>query len=304
MDTTTKTCRLALTLALLVLGVLTAGCAATPKSKAYTLNKDMKGDTVYDKASNEAHRQDSPILKNTALVAGSAIGPQDGLLGLSFESLAASMVVAVLDINTTKSYEKTWIAGRVPKTDHESGREVQSSIFSAYDDAVQDVLTEQGFEYEQYAVDQSVHRGTDLNLDDIYEYRVYIIRAPEYGCEYFTTDEGGKDSSCSVLVQAGGLEAGFAPASHPLAGQAIWKIDRSVVTHKIQFFSFDDAQLPTIDLHEKISKNLPGWAYMFVPDSPNYLAISSEGKVKGYPYFLNKGEELHFVTPKDLTTNN
>lgn len=295
--TTTLQSRLIIALMSLIIATLVTGCAATPKSEAYTLNENMKGHRINDKASNAEHQQASPVLKHTALVTGSAIGPQNGLLGLSFESLAASMVTALLDINTTKSYERTWIVGRAPKVDGESGRDVQASIFNAYDEAVQVTLADQGWEYEIYELDEPVHRGADLDLDDIYESRVYIIHAPEYGCEYFTTADGRKESPCSVLVRAGGLETGTAPKNHPLAGHEIWKMDRSV-GHKIKFFTPDEAQLPTIDLHTQISEKLPEWAYMFIPDSGNYLMVSSEGKAKGYPYFLNMGEELHFITPK------
>lgn len=298
METTNHISRLTSALLVLVITILVAGCAGTPKSEAYNLNKNMKGHLIYDKASNEEHRQDSPVLKHSALVVGSAIGPQGGLLGLSFESLAASMVVAVLDINTAKSYEKTWIVGRAPMMEGVSGREMQASIFNAYDEAVQIALSSQGFEYETYAFDEPIHRSADLDLDDIYESRVYIIHAPEYGCEYTITGEGKKDSSCSVLVRAGGLEAEVAPKNTRLAGQKVWEMNRGV-GHKIKFFAGEEAQLPTMDLHHQISEKLPEWAFMFIPDSPNYLMISSEGKAKGYPYFLNQGKELHFITPKE-----
>lgn len=294
--TTTLQSRLTIALMGLVIATLATGCAVSPQSEAYTINESMKGHRVNDKASNAEHQQASPVLKHSALVAGSALGPQGGLLSLSFESLAASMVTALLDINTTKSYEMTWIVGRAPMTDGQSGKEMNAAIFTSYAEAVEASLADQGWAYQMYELDEPVHRGADVDLDDVYETRVYIIHAPEYGCEYSATSDGVKDSTCSVLVRAGGLET-----ENSSNGQKVWRMDRGM-GHKIKFYTTNEAQLPTVDLHAKISEKLPEWAFMFIPDSPNYLMVSSEGKAKGYPYFLNQGEELHFITPKGPAT--
>lgn len=294
---TTTSRRLTQTLLLMTAAALFAGCASQPRSQAYMLNETLGGHRVTDEASNEDHQKGSPVVKHGILVAGSAAGGTAGLglTGLSYEGLTASLITAALDIVTPKTYEKTWIVGRVPVTDAENPYDMHAEIFDSYDQATRQTLEQWGLEYEAFALKEPLKRSPDLDIGDIFEAKLYLINAPEANCTFRTDDTGRQNSNCAVVVRAGGLETGIAPMGHAHAGQEVWSID-SGEYHNVRFL-MDEAQLPTMELHKSISEKLPEWAFMFMPDSPNYLVVNNEGKAKGYPYFLRSGEELHFVTP-------
>ncbi|WP_166255910.1 hypothetical protein [Marinobacter salicampi] len=290
-----------LTQALLMIAVaaLFTGCAGQPKSQAYMLNETLGGHRVNDEASNEEHQKGSPVVKHGILIAGSTAGGSGGLAltGLSYEALTASLITAALDIVTPKTYEKTWIVGRIPKSEAEDPYKLHSEIFDSYNQATQETLDQWGLEYETFTLKEPIKRNPDLDLDEIFEAKLYLINAPEANCTFRTDDTGRQNSNCAVLVRAGGLERGIAPMGHPHAGKEVWVVD-SGEYHNVRFI-MDQAQLPTMELHQAISEKLPEWAYMFMPDSPNYLVVNTEGKAKGYPYFLRSGEEIHFVTPEE-----
>ncbi|MBU2952215.1 hypothetical protein [Marinobacter sp. F3R08] len=286
-------------LAALVLSVLMVGCASQPKSQAYMLNESLGGHRIQDEPTNEDHQRSSPLLKHGILIAGANYESTAGLglSGFEYEGLANSLIIALLDIASPKSYENTWIVGRLPMNEEQSGRDLHGEIFDTYLAAAKKVLDESGLEYEAFEYDKKVHRGPEIDLDDTYEFEVFIINAPEFNCEFMITDEGKNDSNCALMVRAGGLETGYAPVGHELNGEESWELP-SRMRHEIKFTLNNGGFLPTMEMHKRFSEELPGWAYMFIPDAEAYPVLNVKGEAKGYPYFLNQGQELHFVKPK------
>lgn len=283
----------------IVASALMVGCASQPKSQAYMLNESLGGHRVQDELTNEDHQRSSPLLKHGILIAGANYESTAGLAlsDFRYEGLASSLVVAMLDIATPKTYENTWIVGWLPMREGQPGRELHGQIFDSYLKAAKTVLDESGLEYDVFEYDGKVNRGSKIDLDDTYQFEVFIINAPEYNCEFMTTEDGQKDSNCALLVRAGGLETGYAPPEHDLHGEESWKLS-SRMRHQIKFTLQDEGFLPVMEMHKRISEELPSWAYMFMPDAEAYPVLNTKGEAKGYPYFLNRGEELHFVTPK------
>jgi len=281
------------------LSALMVGCASQPKSQAYMLNESLGGHRIQDEVNNEDHQRSSPLLKHGILIAGANYESTAGLAlsDFEYEGLATSLVVAMLDIAVPKTYEKTWIVGRLPMKEGQTGRQLHGRIFDTYLEAAKTVLDESGLEYEVFDADEEINRGPEIDLDDTYQFKVFIINAPEYNCEFMTTEAGKKDSNCALLVRAGGLETDYAPPGHELAGDESWRID-SGMAHRFKFVMMQEGFLPVMEMHKRFSEELPGWAYMFMPDAEAYPVLNANGEAKGYPYFLNEGEELHFVTPK------
>ncbi len=286
-------------LAAIVMSALMVGCASQPKSQAYMLNESLGGHTIQDEASNEDHQRSSPIIKHGILIAGANYQSTAGLglTNFSYEGLTTSLITAMLDIAVPKTYEKTWVVGRLEKTAEQSGRELHADLFDQYLLAAKKVLDESGLKYETFQLENTVNRGPDIPLDETYEHEVFIIDAPDYNCNVTTDDAGKRDSTCAMIVRTGGLETEIAPMGHELAGQEVWRID-SGMAHQFKFIMMDEGFLPVMEMHQMISEQLPTWAYMFIPDAEAYPVLNVEGEAKGYPYFLNQGQELHFVTPK------
>lgn len=292
-------CRTLKALTVAMAALIAVGCASQPKSQAYLLNESLGGHRIEDKVSNEEHQKSSPLLKHGILIAGANYQSTTGL-GLTnfrYEGLATSLITAMLDIGIPKTYEKTWIVGRLPMTAGESAEDLHRRIFDDYLQAARTMLDESGLEYSVYEHDSKTKRGPGVDADEMYEFEVFIINAPEYKCEYMVTDAGKKDSNCALLVRAGGLKTDYAPQGHELAGQESWRISSSL-RHEIKFVLNDEGFLPVMEMHQRVSELLPHWAYMFMPDSDAYPVLNASGEAKGYPYFLNQGKELHFVNPE------
>ncbi|QCF28094.1 hypothetical protein soil367_18650 (plasmid) [Hydrocarboniclastica marina] len=260
---------------------------------AYQIHDAYGRDRVQDRDSNEEHRKESRVYQNAVIAAGAASAPSLGLTGLQYQNLALSLVTIAIDMSIDRSYDNTWATGLMVKQSGESLDEAVARLHMTMTEAFEKGMDQQGIAYE-------VFQHMDFDEDSIYNSReltVYAIDAPEYGC--VMTDG---DSTCAAIVRGGFIrEANEGPLKRASGSAETWKLPFNVNTGTtVKFIFGDDVQstLPTIDIYESISKAAPDWLYFFIPDSAGYPLVDKGGRVKGYPYFLNQGEELHFVTPK------
>lgn len=302
--------RKAQTLAMISISLVIIGCATQPKSTAYKIDSTLGTMDIRDKETLEEQREESVLGRHGIAIAGSAYNDYtygaSGLTDMRFETLGVSLLIAGLDaLGPPRSSERTFIVGRLPINDLQTARELHAELFSAYEQAFTETMREAGIDFEVFKGAKStkrVARNEDLDLDELYEFNTFIIHSPKAGCRFIEEEGQPKDSNCAATVRAGGLERQIAPYGHSLAGQEVWAID-SGNFHYIKFAYAENAEamLPAADLQKRMSEKLPDWAYMFMPDATNYVVVNAKGEAKGYPYYLNQGEELQFVTPKKIT---
>lgn len=289
--------------------VTVSGCAVQPKSQAYKLDSALGTKETRDKDTLEEHQQESALGEHGFSIAGSGYSDftygSAGLSGMQFETLGMSLLLAGIDaLGPPHANERTFIIGRLPVKESQTAIELHSDLFDIYDEAFTEAMNDAELEFELFEGGQEtarVKRGDDVDLDQMYEFKTYLVNAPDLGCNYIEKEDAPRDSNCVAIVKAGGLERQIAPNGYTLEGQQVWAIDSSSY-HYIKFAYGENAEamVPAADLQKVISENLPEWAYMFMPDATNYIVVNAKGEAKGYPYYLNQGEEIHFVTPEKL----
>lgn len=262
---------------------------------------------IRDEETLEEHREQSVLGRHGIAIAGSAYNDYtygaSGLTDMRFETLGISLLIAGIDaLGPPRPSERTFIVGRLPMDEAQTARELHAELFSVYEQAFTETMKEAGIDFEVFQgakTTKRVARDEDRDLDELYEFKTFIIHAPKAGCKFIEEEEQPKDSNCAATVRAGGLEKQIAPYGHSLEGKEVWAID-SGNFHYIKFVYAENAEamLPAADLQKMMSDKLPQWAYMFMPDATNYVVVNAKGEAKGYPYYLNKGKELQFVTPK------
>lgn len=302
--------RKAQTLAMLSISLVMIGCATQPKSTAYKIDSTLGTMDIRDKETVEEHQEESVLGRHGIAIAGSAYNDYtygaSGLSDMRFETLGISLLIAGLDaLGPPRASERTFIVGRLPMTQTQTARDIHAQLYSVYEEAFTETMKEAGVTFEVFQGSKDterVARSEELDLDELYQFNIFIIHAPEAGCEFIEAEGEPKDSNCAALIRAGRLEKQIAPYGHTLAGQEVWAIDSGNYHYiKFTYAKGTEAMLPAADLQKRMSEKLPDWAYMFMPDATNYVVVNAKGEAKGYPYYLNQGEELQFVTPKKTT---
>lgn len=273
-----------------------AGCATPPRSMAYQIHDAYGRDRVQDKASNEEHRKESNVYQNAVIAAGAIDAPSAGLSGIRYENLALSLATIAIDMAIDRSYDSPWTTGLMPRKEGETIDEAVTRLHGLMVETFEEGMRRENIGFE-------VYKHFDFEENSIYDSReltVYLIHAPEYGCA-----ASAEETKCAAIVRAGFIRAeNVGPLAGPGARDSRWRLPFNTNTGTTIEFSYSDGMegaLPAVDLYQAISEVAPDWMYFFMPDSAQYPMLSKQAEVKGYPYFLNQGRELHFVTPKSDT---